>query len=149
MLALNERRRPQIETVEVKKIEREVGEPLAATLGKIFLQSMKVRSTPFVQDNDFTVEDRFLRRQLFQGLRDAGEPVSPVVATPRIDRCATVTDVSLRSITVQLDFMQPLGTCGRCSAKRGQTGLDEIGKGGALGALARHVLSSSGTALNQ
>ena len=73
-LALDERRLPQIEAVEVEQVEGEVDHALGAARGEIGLQGVEVGNARLALHDHLAIENEVVGRQIGQGAGERGEP---------------------------------------------------------------------------
>ncbi len=115
-LALGQRQRAQVETVEVRQIEyvqargqldggtHNVGAPREAAA---LLQQREARQPAVVDHDDLTVEDETRERQSRHNLRDLGEHRRVVVACPRVERHDAVALFAEQPVAVVLQLEHP------------------------------------------
>jgi hypothetical protein len=142
LLALQERRRLQVKTIQVKQVEgvehglmsRLVAWPLAGTQGGL---KGGETSDAVHLDDGFSVDQGQPRPQRLGGVPDGREAIGPVVTTARQDRDLAILDADLQAVAVPLDLVQP-SIAGRYVGTQGrETRLDE-GRQGLVEQLRAH-----------
>ncbi len=106
--AVDERRVPQVEAVQVKEVERIVEEPVGQALAERGLQRREVRCAGSIFDDEFAVDQRLAHRKRLErrdhGLAEFRRPVEPTACEQGE---AALVDARLDPVAVELDLVQP------------------------------------------
>src|SRR5829696_7651585 len=143
-LALDKRQLPQVLTIEPEEVEGVVGELVGFRLAELAPQRLEIRPTGLAEHDRLAVEDRILRLEPPNRLRDRRELLCPVEPVSRKDLRPTGLQVDLCAVAVPLDLMQPFRARGRHVAERRVAELEES-REGARGLA--HASGASWTAL--
>ena len=124
-LALDQRRRPRVEAVEMQQIEGVVDHPIVAPALEVILQRREIRATAGVGRDQFAIEDELARRQTAQFRGNGGKPIGPVEPGAGIESHVPVAQVSLDAVAVELQFVHEAAGARHLVALRRQARFDE------------------------
>ena len=108
LLALLERKGPQIGAIQMEEVEHHVAQPVAALAAERRLQGLEARPAVAVEDHDLAVEPRGDERERRAGARHRPEALGPVLSAAHEQARAAVLDPAERAVAVVLDLVQPV-----------------------------------------
>ena len=108
LLALLERKGPQIGAIQMEEVEHHVAQPVAALAAQRRLQGLEARPPIAVEDHDLAVEPRGDERERRAGARHRPEALGPVLSAAHEQARAAVLDPAERAVAVVLDLVQPV-----------------------------------------
>ncbi len=109
----------------MQKVESVVDQP-APPGTQSFLESLEIRSTAAILNDDLTVENGHTAGQPGGCLGNNRIPVCPVVSLARESADLTVLQNELRAVAVLLDLVDLLATFGRLVGQARELGRDEL-----------------------
>ena len=127
-LARDQRLFGQIAAVQIKQIENPIDEAIAAALLQIVLQHRETRNALVVLDDQFTVEERRLRRKRGDRLGNTLEAMRPIELFAREQLDLAAIEPRFDAVAVEFDLVDPIRPAWRGVVQRRQTRRNEIGQ---------------------
>ena len=107
LLALQQGRASEVTAVEVEQIERVEEKFRRLAISQFAAQCLEIRKTGVAKNGRFPIDDGIANLEFERRFGDRGKLNAPVVATAGIHRYASVSEVDLRPVTIDLDLKNP------------------------------------------